>query len=110
MNKRMAGGVALLFSGIIGVAFAVEGYADMPMLPGGKWHVHDPDRPQPKVVTPGTLSTPETPAKPPSDAIVLFDGADLSRWRNDHGEPSRWVVKEGAMTVPPKKGKDAPAP
>ena len=88
---------------------APVGYTDTPMLPGGKWHVHDPDRPQPKVVTPGTLSTPETPAKPPSDAIVLFDGADLSRWRNDHGEPSRWVVKEGAMTVPPKKGKDAPA-
>ena len=81
---------------------APVGYTDTPMLPGGKWHVHDPDRPQPKVVTPGTLSTPETPAKPPSDAIVLFDGADLSRWRNDHGEPSRWVVKEGAMTVPPR--------
>src|SRR5438093_9297291 len=91
----------------LGVLQAAEhapvGYTDTPMLPGGKWHVHDPDRPQPKVVT---LGTPETPGKPPSDAIVLFDGADLSRWRNDHGEPSRWVVKDGAMTVPPKKGKD----
>ena len=29
---------------------ASVGYTDTPMLPGGKWHVHDPDRPQPKVV------------------------------------------------------------
>src|SRR5256886_12646003 len=82
---------------------APVGYTDTPMLPGGKWHVHDPNRPQPKVVAPGTFSTPETPGKPPSDAVVLFGGADLSRWRNDHAGPTRWVVKDGAMTVPPKK-------
>ena len=33
---------------------AVDGYKDTPMLPGNRWHVHDPDRPQPAVVTPGT--------------------------------------------------------
>ena len=42
------------------------------------WAVHDPNRPQPKVVTPGTFSSPELPGKPPSDAVVLFDGRDLS--------------------------------
>jgi len=92
-----------------GAEHAPVGYTDTPMLPGGKWHVHDPDRPQPKVVTSGTLSTPETSGKPPSDAIVLFDGADLSRWRNGNGGASRWIVKDGAMMVPPKQGKDAPA-
>src|SRR5213592_3629726 len=46
------------------------GYTDTPMLPGGKWHVHDPDRPQPRVVTPGTFSTPTTPGQAPSDAIL----------------------------------------
>ena len=53
------------------------GFTDTPILPGLKWHVHDPDRPHPKVVTPGA-----TPYAPPSDAIVLFDGKDLSKW--DH--------------------------
>ena len=46
------------------------GYDDTPLLPGGKWHVHDGNRPQPPVVTPGCC------CKPPSDAIVLFDGTN----------------------------------
>ena len=29
------------------------GFTDTPMLPGQKWHVHDPARPYPPVVTPG---------------------------------------------------------
>ena len=82
---------------------APVGYTDTPMLPGGKWHVHDPDRPQPKVVTPGTFSTQQTAGKPPSDAIVLFDGKDLSQWRDAGGNPSGWVVKDGVMIVPPDK-------
>src|SRR5213594_472475 len=52
---------------------APVGYTDTPMLPGGKWHVHDPDRPQPRVVTPA-----KEVGQPPSDAIVLFGGTDLS--------------------------------
>ncbi|HMC28065.1 MAG TPA: DUF1080 domain-containing protein [Verrucomicrobiae bacterium] len=82
---------------------APVGYTDTPMLPGGKWHVHDPERPQPNVVTPGTFSTPQTPGKPPSDAIVLFDGKDLSQWRDASGSPSGWIVKDGVMIVPPDK-------
>jgi hypothetical protein len=31
----------------------IEGFTNTPMLPGGKWHQHDPNRPQPPVVTPG---------------------------------------------------------
>jgi hypothetical protein len=81
---------------------AAVGYTDTPMLPGGKWHVHDPDRPQPTVVTPGTFSTPKVPGKAPSDAIVLFDGTDLSKWREANGQPSGWIVRDGAMIVPPK--------
>src|SRR6516225_9141673 len=53
------------------------GFKDTPMLPGGKWHVHDGDRPAPSVITPGTSSTQETAGVPPSDAVVLFDGKDL---------------------------------
>src|ERR1700683_563231 len=51
------------------------GFTDTPMLPGMPWHVHDPSRPHPKVVTPRAV-----PGAPPSDAIVLFDGRDLSKW------------------------------
>jgi len=43
------------------------------------WAVHDHNRPQPPLVTPGTFSSQEQPGKPPSDAIILFDGSDLSK-------------------------------
>jgi len=81
---------------------APVGYTDTPMLPGGKWHVHDPDRPQPKVVTPGEFSTPTKPGKPPSDAIILFDGTDLSKWQTQSGQPSGWKVENCEMVVPQK--------
>lgn len=41
------------------------GYEDTPFLPGGRWRVHDGNRPQPSVVTPGTFSTQEKPGEPP---------------------------------------------
>jgi hypothetical protein len=73
----------------------VAGFQDTPMQPDGKWHVHDPARPQPPVVTPGTFS--ET-ATPPGDAVVLFDGKDLSQWRDKKtGEPAPWRIEDGAM-------------
>ncbi|HZR15963.1 MAG TPA: DUF1080 domain-containing protein [Verrucomicrobiae bacterium] len=70
------------------------------------WAVHDRNRPQPKLVTPGSFSTQEQPGKPPSDAIVLFDGTDLSKWEADEGEgvPTKWVVKNGAMECVPGSG------
>ena len=49
-------------------------------LNGIKWE-------PPAIVTPGA-----TNADPPSDAIVLFDGNDLSKWKN--GE--NWKVEDGA--------------
>jgi hypothetical protein len=75
------------------------GYKDTPMLPGEKWHVHDGDRPQPHVVDPGTLSTQEQPGRPPSDAIVLFDGKDLSHWRAGKNGPTAWKIEEGALVI-----------
>ena len=45
--------------------------------------------PEPKVVTPGT------DGGPPSDAIALFDGNDLSQW---HGG-DKWIVEDGVATV-----------
>jgi hypothetical protein len=70
-----------------------EGFKDTPMLPGGKWHVHDPDRPQAPVVDPGPAA--EKPLPPPADAVILFDGKDLSKWKGKDG-PAQWAVKDGA--------------
>ena len=49
--------------------------------------------PVPRVVTPGVG------AAPPSDAIVLFDGTDLSQWQHADGSPAKWIVADGAFTV-----------
>ena len=50
--------------------------------------------PEPEVVTPGA-----TAHHPPSDAIVLFDGKDLSKWVGEEGKEPEWIVEDGAMTV-----------
>ena len=76
------------------------GFKDTPMLPGGKWHVHDGDRPQPVVITAGTSSTQESPGKAPSDAVVLFDGTDLTKWVGRDGKPAGWKIEDGAMVIP----------
>ena len=72
----------------------VTGFQDTPLQPDAKWHVHDPARPQPPVVTPGNFSQ---TAPPPSDAIVLFDGTDLSHWTDRQGNPAPWKIEDGAM-------------
>ena len=68
------------------------------------WAVHDRNRPQPKVVTPGTFSSQDQPGRPPSDAMVLFDGTDLSHWETDKGQPVKWTVQNGDMQVKPGSG------
>ena len=74
----------------------VAGFQDTPMQPDGKWHVHDPARPQPVVVTPGNFSQ---NAAVPSDAIVLFAGKDLSQWRDRKtGGEAKWKVADGVAT------------
>ena len=82
--------------------FAADGYKDTPIIPGTKWHVHDPDRPKPRVVTSGTTFS--DVAAPPSDAIVLFDGKDLSKWKQGDGSEAKWKVENGYMEVVPKSG------
>jgi hypothetical protein len=71
----------------------IDGFRDTPMEAGGKWHVHDPDRPQPPVVTPGDAFSQEAPA--PSDAEMLFDGKDLSKWETESGKDATWKVQDG---------------
>jgi Domain of Unknown Function (DUF1080) len=80
------------------------GFSDTPRLPDGKWRVHDSERPLPKVITPGTNSTQDTVGTAPSDAVVLFDGKDLSQWQGGRGKPAPWKVVDGAMVIAPGSG------
>src|SRR3954466_6830604 len=81
------------------------GHQDTPIIPGTKWHVHDGERPQPPVVTPGEASTAEKVGTAPSDATVLFDGKDLSKWKMEKdGSEAAWKVENGYMEVVPKSG------
>ena len=79
------------------------GYQDTPMYPGSKWHVHDGERPQPKIVTPGEFSTKDKAGSAPSDAVVLFDGKDLSQWKSGNDAP-KWKVEDGFFQVAPGTG------
>jgi hypothetical protein len=81
------------------------GYTDTPLIPGSKWRVHDSERPLPPVVVPPTESTQEQPGRPPSDAVILFGGEDVSGWVSDKtGGPAGWKVEDGCMEVVPKSG------
>lgn len=75
------------------------GYTNTPMLPNQPWHVHDATRPYPPVVTPGA-----TCGAAPSDAVVLFDGSNLDRWKSSKGEAANWKVADGYFEAAPKAG------
>jgi hypothetical protein len=103
MNRRalarLAGVIAL--SGAGALIFAAEKAG--PQQPWSSYKVHDMTRPAPPVVEPGTASTPDQPGKPPSDAVVLFDGKDLSQWQaQGGGEPTFKVVDGVALSYGPK--------
>jgi len=79
------------------------------LAPGGKWKHGDMSRPRPRVITPPGMSTQAAPGKAPSDAIVLFDGTDLSKWKRDKAAPGEddkapWKVENGCFEVVPKTG------
>jgi len=58
--------------------------------------------PAPPVVRPSTAGI---AARPPSDAIVLFDGTNLDEWVNSRdGEPAGWTVGDGVVTVDKSAG------
>ena len=83
------------------------GYTDTPAIPGQRWKVHDSTRPRPRVVTPGAKY-----GDPPSDAVVLFNGKDLSQWVErgkrgaDRGKlmPATWKVENGYVESPHQAG------
>jgi hypothetical protein len=55
---------------------------------------------EPRVVTPGAKAS-----DPPSDAVVLFDGKDLSKWKSlRDGSDAKWLVQDGYIQVQPRTG------
>src|SRR6202140_1377350 len=69
-----------------------------------RWKIHDTDRPLPPVIDAGTPSTQDLPGRPPSDAVVLFDGKDLSKWAHKDGSAAKWKVENVYFEVVPKTG------
>ncbi len=61
------------------------------------WKVHDWNRPRPAIITPPTASTQDKAGTAPSDAIVLFDGSDMSNWRAMDGGVAKWIVNDDYM-------------
>ena len=81
---------------LIGAA-ALAQHENGPQQPWSKFKVHDMSRPVPPIVTPGTPSTPEQPGQAPSDAVVLFDGKDLSQWQALGGGEPTFTLQDGIM-------------
>jgi hypothetical protein len=89
-NMRLVLVMAVLSSAIVLVAAAQQ-----------QWQIHDPSRPLPPVVNPGPAGP---PIQPPSDAVILFDGRDLSQWTDAKGQPAKWKVEDGYAEVVDKTG------
>jgi hypothetical protein len=94
--------VLMVVPGILAALAAEEAaQAADPKADLQKWAIHDLDRPLPPVIDPGPASA---PSAAPSDAVVLFDGKDLSPWEDGKGGPARWKVDSGYMEVVAKTG------
>lgn len=76
--------------------------ATSPQTPGWSPKSTEWYSPEPPKVVPGKGT------QAPSDAIVLFDGKDVSKWesaaRQTAGEPIQWKVKNGELIVTPRTG------
>lgn len=76
-------------------------------IDGIKVHETDPAKqPQPKIITPGTASTPDKPGTAPSDAVVLFDGTreSLKNWTDTQGGQTKWAYVNGNLESVDKAG------
>jgi hypothetical protein len=88
---------------LVGVSLTLAG-PQSSLVPEIKWPIHDRARPAPPVITPGTSSTQAEAGKPPSDAVVLFDGKDLNNWQSAKGGPAQWTVGDGYFATKPGSG------
>lgn len=76
--------IAVIASVCIALAACLSGVQGEEYLSGIEWA-------EPEVIDPGG------PEKAPCDAVVLFDGTDLSQWTG----ADKWTVKDGAIIAGP---------
>jgi hypothetical protein len=85
---------------VLGPGGELWGFSNLAEIPGTPWRIHDANRPQPRVVTSG-----DGVGAPPSDATVLFDGKDLSKWvqraRDGAVSAAPWAVHDGIFESGP---------
>lgn len=87
-------------SGLAAVMMIVLGGAACVRLVAQELVPFPPPKNAPPIITPG-----ERPSDPPSDAVVLFNGKDLSAWRSvNGGGEAKWQVRDGYAEVAPKTG------
>ena len=72
-NDMLMRCVAMAAVGFVALGVGSDAFAGPP------WRIHDMTRPEATVIDPGG------PGKAPSDAVVLFDGTDLSQWNYTEG-------------------------
>ncbi|HUI40911.1 MAG TPA: DUF1080 domain-containing protein [Terriglobia bacterium] len=84
-------------------AFLIPGTRPLAGAPQ-KYVQHDRTHPLPPVIMPGECSTQDHAGAPPSDAMVLFNGHDLSNWENLTGGAAEWKVGDGYFEVAPGTG------
>ncbi|MDO1447138.1 DUF1080 domain-containing protein [Rhodocytophaga aerolata] len=89
--------LSALLSGVFFYGYAQEQPGKVPEPMPMKPQMTEFWEPEPKVVTPGAVPS-NLVVPPPSDAIVLFDGKDLSKWKGKDGE-AKWRVSDGVFTV-----------
>jgi len=96
LEELRRNGSRAVLAAIAALMIAAVGHADRAVK---KYEQHSKNRERPSHVSakPVTL-------EPPSDAIVLFDGEDLSKWTSTEGDEAPFVVKEDYMEVNPDKG------
>lgn len=80
----------------------VTGSMSMPET--DQWDVHDRERPNPPTVNPGVPGNQTGSGHAPSDAVVLFDGTNLSQWESQKDGEAKWKVGKGYFEVAPKTG------
>jgi hypothetical protein len=83
-------------SALLTTSFAIALAIQVPAAPPSPTS-HDAALPAPTVVDPGYPGDQTQPGKAPSDAIVLFNGSDLSQWSDVEGKPTKWIVRDAVM-------------
>lgn len=89
----------LLAAAVAAVGFAAGSVFAQDQGVKKEYEVHDMSRPYPAKVEPGQPSTQDKVGTAPSDAVVLFDGKDLSAWAGKDGGEPKWTIEDGDLTV-----------